>query len=98
MAKPVTRRALLVALIVSCLLSAVGGAVGGAALASHGWPKRAYTDQDAVTAVEDNSQEVARSIQDQLDPSPQEVASDLSDLCSTLEQTSALSNETLNCP
>ena len=66
----------------------------------------AEVDEDAVwEVVESDPQRVTELVQDNLDPSPsdvrsevEQVASDLSSLCSNLRLAEALSNEVLICP
>jgi hypothetical protein len=66
----------------------------------------AEVDEDAVwEVVENDPQRVTDLVEDNLDPSPadvqtnvEDVASNLSSLCSDLSLTDALSNEVLSCP
>jgi hypothetical protein len=73
---------------------------------SRGPAGHAEVDEDAVwEVVESDPQRVTDLVEDNLDPSPtdvqtnvEDVASNLSSLCSDLSLTNALSNEVLPCP
>jgi hypothetical protein len=63
--------------------------------------------EDVYSAIEDKPGRVADAIQSMLDakaiqpqlrPDPQDVQADLRDLCSQLEESKALRDETLACP
>lgn len=63
------------------------------------------SDEDVYSAIESDPSRVAAAVQDDLDPTPSDVqgnvdqvASDLSDLCGTLSQAGALSDEFIICP
>lgn len=61
-------------------------------------PAGGSSEDDVLTAVNDNPDEVAQDIQSSLDPDPADVESNLEDLCSSLQLSDALSSDVINCP
>ena len=61
-------------------------------------PPGGADEQDVLTAIEDNPDEVAQAIQASFDPDPSDVESNLEDLCSSLQLSDALSNDVVSCP
>jgi len=61
-------------------------------------PAGGASEDDVLTAINDNADEVAQDIQSSLDPDPADVESNLEDLCSSLQLSDALSNDVINCP
>jgi len=61
-------------------------------------PPGAADEQDVLTAIEDNPDEVAQAIQASFDPDPSDVESNLEALCSSLQLSDALSNDIISCP
>ena len=61
-------------------------------------PAGTASEDDVLTAINDNPDEVAQAIQSSLDPDPADVESNLADLCSSLQLSNALVNDVVNCP
>lgn len=61
-------------------------------------PAGSASEDDVLTAINKNPDEVAQDIQSSLDPDPADVESNLEDLCSSLQLSDALSNDVINCP
>jgi hypothetical protein len=60
-------------------------------------PAGAVNEDNVLTAISDNSSEVASDIQSDLDPDPAQVQSNLDDLCGALNLSDALSDTVLPC-
>jgi hypothetical protein len=61
-------------------------------------PAGSASEDDVLTAINDNPDEVAQDIQSALNPDPADVESNLEDLCSSLRLSDALSNDVIVCP
>jgi hypothetical protein len=61
-------------------------------------PAGSVDDQSVYDAINADPAQVAQSIQPSLDPDPADVERELGDLCLSLQNTNALSNESILCP